>query len=142
MNTKARSALFLLRITLGSLFFYAGVSKLVDPTWSAAGYLKGAQTLQGFYVWLASAPIIGTVDVLNKWGLTLIGVALVVGLFTKLASYAGILMMALYYIPILAFPYVGAHSLIVDEHIVYIVAFVVLITTHAGKIWGIDGLRR
>lgn len=42
-------SLLLLRATLGWLFFYAGLTKVLNPAWSAAGYLNGAKTLPDFY---------------------------------------------------------------------------------------------
>src|SRR3989344_4156816 len=96
--------LFLLRIALGWYMFYAGITKVLDPTWSAAGYLKGAKILTGFYGWLASPEILPYINFINAWGLTLLGVSLILGLFIRLSSKLGALLMLLYYIPILKFP--------------------------------------
>lgn len=128
-----------MRITLGCLFFYAGIAKIIDPAWTSAAYLNTAQMMSGFYHWLAMPQNIIWVDMLNKWGLFLMGVALILGLATRVASLFAAILMMLYYIPVLNFPYVG-HGYIVDEHIIYIAGFIVLIAFHAGKYWGIDGL--
>ena len=40
---KKHSALLLLRLGIGWYFLYAGVTKLIDPAWTAGGYIKGAQ---------------------------------------------------------------------------------------------------
>jgi len=138
LNKHLRTSLFLLRLGIGWLFLYAGVSKLIDPAWTAAGYLTNATTFNGFYSWLASPALVGWVDLLNKWGLTLIGAALILGIFTRLASWAGLVLVILYYFPVLHFPYAGEHSYLVDEHIIYALSFLVLIYGHAGKIWGLD----
>ena len=140
MTKSQKTSLFLLRIALGFLFLYAGIAKLMDPKWTSAGYLKAAKSLSGFYQWLATPQNIVWVDLLNEWGLFLIGAALVLGIATRIASSFAILLMALYYFPILDFPLVGTHSYIVDEHIVFIVGFMVLIAFHAGRIGGIDGI--
>ena len=100
----AKQSLFLLRITLGWLFFYAGITKILNPEWSSAGFLGTAQTFGNFYDWLASAQNIGWVNFLNEWGLTLIGAGLIFGTLTRLASYFGILMMVVYYFPGIDFP--------------------------------------
>lgn len=130
-------ALFLLRVSLGWLFLYSGLMKIADPTWSAAGFLGGAKTFPALYDWFSSASNIGWVNFLNAWGQTLIGFGLITGTLVTLFSWAGILMMLLYYFPTLEFPYV-AHGFIVDEHIVYALAFFVLVTTKAGRFWGVD----
>lgn len=131
MNIK-RISIILLQISLGWLFLYAGITKILDPNWTAKGYIEGAKTLNGLYNFFASPGILPIVDFLNAWGLTLIGIALLTGLFVRWASIAGILIMLLYYFPILAFPKVGDHGYIVDEHIIYAVAFLILIGFQKG----------
>lgn len=68
----------------------------------------------------------------------MIGLALVLGVFVRLASKFGILLMILYYLPILNFPYAGKNALIVDEHIIYIAAFMVLKKFDAGAYFGLE----
>lgn len=133
-------SIFLSRIALGVLFFYAGITKVLNPNWSAAGYLNSAKTFPGLYHWFASAGNIGWINFMNEWGLTLIGLALITGLLVRWASLGGILLMILYYLPILQFPYVGEHSFLVDEHIIYITTFFIFITSNAGTFWGLDSL--
>jgi len=142
MSLSQRITLVLLRVGLGWLFLYAGITKVLDPKWSAAPYIKNAIAFHYVYAWLGSASNIGWVNFLNEWGLTLIGVALIVGIFIRYVSLAGILLMLLYYLPILSFPHVGDHSYIVDEHIIYSIGFLILITFNAGRYWGFDSLRR
>lgn len=131
-------AVFLSRVALGMLFFYAGITKVLNPSWSAAGYLNSAKTLPGLYQWFASAGNIGWVNFMNEWGLTLVGAALIAGLLVRWASLGGMLLMVLYYLPILQFPYVGANSFLVDEHIIIISILFVLIASNAGTFWGLD----
>lgn len=139
MTSKAKISLFLLRTSLGFMFFSSAFSKIINQDWSALGYLEKAKTFSGFYQWLASPANIGWVNFLNAWGMLLIGLALVFGFATKLASFFGILLMLLYYLPILQFPYADK-NLIVDQHIIYILVFLLLISFDAGKIWGLDNL--
>lgn len=139
MKKTTKFFLVALRVVLGGVFFYAGISKVLDPEWSAEGFLKGADFLSGFFSWLALPSNIVWVDFLNQWGLTLIGVSLIIGLLVRYSSIFGMLMMALYYIPELStFPYIGEHSYIVDDHIVYIMAFGVLMSMCAGNYFGLD----
>ncbi len=138
MNNALRNTILTLRVATGWLFLYAGLSKILNPQWSAAGYLKSAQTLPGLYAWLASAQNIGWVNFLNEWGLTLIGLALILGIFTRYAAWAGMAMMALYYLPVLHFPYVGANSYLVDEHVFYVLSLLIIIFGRAGNHWGLD----
>lgn len=137
-----KHALLVLRLTMGWIFFYAGVSKIINPEWTAAGYLNNASSFQGLFSWFASAENIGWVNFLNEWGLTLVGVALILGIFVKWASIAGIALMALYYFAVLDFPKVGANAFILDDHVVYALVFWLFIVTDAGKYMGLDGRRR
>lgn len=138
MTTWQKTTLFLLRLALGWLFFYAGITKIMNPEWSAAGYLQGAQTFAGFYHWLAQPTILPIVNFLNEWGALILGLSLLLGLFVRLSTLFGALLMLLYYLPILEFPYVGHNGFIVDEHMVYALALLVLGSLHAGRVWGLE----
>jgi thiosulfate dehydrogenase [quinone] large subunit len=131
------TSLALLRITIGWLFLYAGWTKIIDASWSAAGYLNNAQAFPNFFAALTQPGVIDIVNTLNQWGLFLIGFALIFGAFVRISSVLGIVLMFLYYLPVAAFPHVE-HGYIVDDHIVYIVVFVVLIAFDAGHYWGLD----
>lgn len=138
MTKSEKISLFLLRIALGWLFFYAGITKVLDPKWSAAGYLTTAKTFSGFYGWLASPSVLPIVNFVNEWGLTLLGISLILGVFVRLSSILGAAMMLLYYLPILAFPYPNPHSFIVDEHIIYALVLIFFATLRAGRYYGLE----
>jgi len=140
MNKYIRLAILLLRLSLGWYFFYAGLAKVTNPAWSAAGYLGGAQTFSGLFAWFASPQNIGWVNFLNEWGLVLVGAALLLGFGVRFASLCGITFMLLYYFPTLHFPYAGAHAYLVDEHVIVLVALLLLYTAKAGKYFGISAL--
>lgn len=127
---------------MGWLFLYAGLVKILDPNWTALGYLQGSEILSSLYQWLALPSNIGWVNLLNEWGLTLIGISLVVGLFVRLSSMSGALLMILYYLPALDFPYVGDHSFVVDDHIIYVLVLILLWAFDAGVYGGMDKLVR
>jgi len=131
-------SLFLLRVSLGWMFFYAGITKIMDPEWSAAGYMKGAKTFAGFYQFLTQPGILPVINFINEWGLLLLGVSLILGVFVRLSSVLGAVLMLLYYFPILDFPYPNAHSLIVDEHIIYALALALLAAWRAGRTYGLE----
>lgn len=142
MNKSLRISIFLSRLALGWLIFYAGITKVLDSGWSAAGYLNSAKTFPGLFQWFARPENIGWVNFLNEWGLTIIGVAIIVGLFVRWASIGGMILMILYYLPALDFPRPDAHSYIVDQHIIFILAFAIFFASRAGKIWGLDSAIR
>ncbi|MFA4845590.1 MAG: DoxX family protein [Patescibacteria group bacterium] len=137
MKTFHLVTLVLLRVSLGWLFFYAGITKILNPAWSAVGYLESAQTFTGFYAWLTTPDILPVVNILNEWGLTLLGVSLILGLFVRVTSVFGAVLMLLYYFPGLTFPLVE-HGFLVDDHIVYTFALLFFAATSAGRIIGLD----
>lgn len=137
MKKAKKYILFLLRVSLGWLFLYAGVTKIMNPEWSAAKYLNDATTFPQFYATLASPEYLEMVNLLNEWGLTLLGAALILGLFVRYTAPLAALMMILYYFPVLDFPKV-AHGYIVDDHLIYALALLTLMATDAGKYWGLD----
>jgi thiosulfate dehydrogenase (quinone) large subunit len=138
MSSFQKWGLFLLRITTGWFFFYAGLSKIINPEWSAAGYLTHATSFSGFYNWLASPSILPIINFINEWGLLLIGVALILGVGVRLAGTLGVVMMILYYFPVLDFPAAGEHGYIVDDHILWAAGLLVLAAFRAGRVWGLE----
>ena len=138
MTNFQKVSLFLLRISLGWLYFYAGITKVINPEWSAAGYLKGAKTFAGFYQWLAGSDILPAVNFINEWGLLLLCISLILGIAVRLSSMLGVALMLLYYIPILDFPYPNPNSFLVDQHIIFILVLILFVNLRAGRIWGLE----
>jgi len=135
-------SLFLLRIFFGWTFLYAGLAKVFNPEWSAAGYMAHAKSFSSFYNWFLGDSILPVINLINEWGLTLLGISLILGLFVRPVALLGALLMMLYYFPILDFPYAGAHGYLVDEHVIYALLLVFLAAIKSGHIWGLDGLLR
>lgn len=124
-----------LRAFLGLQFLLAGIAKFGD--WSAAGYLEHASG--PFSEFFSSLAGLAWVDALNQWGLLLIGIALILGIAMRPASFFGILLMALYYVA--DFDGNTVHG-IIDSHIIYILIFLVFIGGGAGHVFGLDGMVR
>lgn len=137
MNLQ-KAALALLRVVLGWLYLYAGLTQVLNPSWTAAGYLAGAKTFSGLYLWLAQPGIVPYINFVNKWSLTLLGVSLILGLGVRASSVLGAALMALYYFAILDFPYPNAHAFLVDEHIIYIAVLLFFASARAGRAYGLD----
>jgi uncharacterized membrane protein YphA (DoxX/SURF4 family) len=105
-TTTLRITITLIRAAVGWYFLYEGMVKLFDPGWSSYGYLTNTSGFfSGFYHTLAANPgLLKLTDLLNIWGLVLIGLALFTGLFIKYAALAGALLLGLYYF---AYPPLG-----------------------------------
>ena len=133
-----KASLLFLRVALGWMYFYAGITKVLDPSWSAAKYLSGAKTFSGFYAWLMQPESLPAINIVNKWGLLLLGISLILGIGVRLSSILGAALMFLYYLPILQFPRVGQNSFLVDQHIIFIGVLLFFAAIRAGRIWGLE----
>lgn len=140
-RTSTKVGVVLLRISLGWMMFYAGITKVLDPAWSAAGFLENAAFFQSFFAWFAQPEILPLTNTLNAWGLMLIGVALLLGLFVRISSLFAIFLMVLYYLPVLPAS-TGGYTLFVDNHVIYAAGFLLLAGISAGRFAGFDVLLR
>jgi len=139
-------AITVMRVFVGWHFLYEGIAKLTSPSWSAAGYLKQARgPFAGLFKSLAAQPdLLANADLITMWGLTAVGVLLVLGLFTRLASLGGIGFILLFYLcnpPFVGYfysiPTEGSY-LIVNKNLVELGALVVILVTGSGRFAGFD----
>jgi thiosulfate dehydrogenase [quinone] large subunit len=139
-------AITALRVLVGWHFLYEGLTKLTAPSWTAAGYLKQAKgPLAESFRWLTTRPdLLTNADLITMWGLTIVGACLILGLFTRLASLAGIGFILLFYLaapPLIgyfyAIPSEGSY-LIVNKNLVELSALVVILLTGSGRFAGLD----
>ena len=141
-------AITLLRVFVGWHFLYEGLTKLTSSTWSAAGYMKASRgPFASLFKWIASQPhLLDNANLITMYGLTLVGVLLILGLFTRLASIAGIGLILLFYLcnpPFVGYfysiPSEGSY-LIVNKNLVELSALVVILVTGSGRFAGVDRL--
>ncbi len=139
--------LTILRVAIGWHLLYEGLTKLFNPGWTAAGYLQSATgPLAGLFQSLAASNgVLMVVNVLNTWGLVLIGLGLFLGLFTRISQVAGIALLATYYIshpPVFSEPgfFREGSYFIISKDFLEMLALVVLMFFPTGKYLGLDGL--
>ena len=139
-------AITLMRVFVGWHFLYEGIAKLSAPSWSAAGYLKASRgPFSAMFKSIAAQPnLLDNVNLITSWGLAIVGVLLILGLFTRLASLAGIGFVLLFYLcnpPFVGYfysiPTEGSY-LIVNKNLVEIGALLVILTTGSGQFTGLD----
>ena len=104
------------RIAIGWHFLYEGLAKILHGNWTASGFLLNTSGFfSWFYHWLAGSPILlQATDFLNMYGLFLIGLALFIGLYSRIASLLGASLMILYYF---AYPPFGNPLMNNDGHL-------------------------
>lgn len=140
--------LVFLRVAIGWHFLYEGLVKLFTSSWTSSGFLMDSKGfLAPFYRSIASDPeTLNIIDRLNEWGLILIGLGLILGIFTRLATVAGMILLVFYYLshpPFMglkyALPSEGSYF-IVDKVMIEFLALGVLLVFPTGRIIGIDRL--
>ena len=143
-------AILTLRLVMGWTLFQGGVTKLVtyldanpENNWTAAGFLANAipqgNPTRELFISMAGSPL---VDILNMWGLTLTGLALILGVFVRWSAFWGAVMMLFYWLASLQGGLLAglplAHGWVVDDHIVYAALLFGLGAIGAGRIIGVD----
>jgi thiosulfate dehydrogenase [quinone] large subunit len=145
-SRAAMAALVVLRVLIGWHFLYEGISKLTTPNWSAAGYLMQSRgPFAPLFRSLAANPsLLPTVNQLTMWGLIAVGLGLILGGFTRLASAAGLFLILLFYLcnpPFVGYfysiPAEGSY-LVVNKNLVEAAALVVVMLTGSGRVAGLD----
>jgi thiosulfate dehydrogenase [quinone] large subunit len=130
-------SLFALRVIMGWTFFYAGITKVVNPNWSVRGFLLYGipegnpftplwTTMANDWAWLLTP--------LNQLGLTLVGLALILGVAVRFSAFWGALMMLFYWMA--SYPFDNA--LLIDYHMVYVFLLFGLGAFGSGRILGLD----
>jgi thiosulfate dehydrogenase [quinone] large subunit len=145
-TTFQLTVMVLLRILIGWHLLYEGISKLSMPEWSSALFLSDSQwILSGLADWIISnSGVLSVVDFLNTWGLIAIGTGLILGLLTRVAAYAGTLLLFVYYlnnIPLIGVEYnmpAEGNYLIVSKTLIEAAALLVLAVFPTGSVFGLD----
>ena len=147
-------ALILLRTLIGWHFFYEGYYKLMMPGWSAEGQPLGTWTSAG-YLNAATGPLAALfrrmvdagwgpwMDRGIKYGLLLVGISLMLGLFTRIGCLGALFLLSLFYllsIPLAGVPQAGNEGtyLLVNKNLIELVAVLVLLSFGTGRIAGLD----
>ena len=138
--------LVVLRVFIGWHFLYEGLVKLLNPYWSAAGYLVESRWIFSsiFKAIVASPPLLSVVDFVNVWGLILIGLGRMLGACTRMATLAGMVLLALYYLsnpPFYGYTYSmpseGSY-IIINKNLIEFLALWVLYLFPTGHLIGLD----
>ena len=153
--TRAQSiSLIVLRTLIGWHFLYEAYFKIMSPAWSrgggpltpwtSAGYLQGASgPLAGIFQRLVNAGWTVWLDRGVKVTLLVIGVSLILGLFTRVGLWLALAMLSLFYllyVPTLGLPQPNSEGayLIVNKTLVEAAAVAVLLLFDTGRIAGLD----
>jgi thiosulfate dehydrogenase [quinone] large subunit len=154
VNRSQSVALIVLRTLIGWHFLYEAYFKIMSPAWSrsggpltpwsSAGYLQGASgPLGGIFHRLVNAGWTVWLDRGVKVALLVIGLSVILGLFTRVGLWLGLAMLALFYllyVPTLGIPQPNNEGtyLIVNKTLIEAAAVAVLLMFDTGRIAGLD----
>ena len=146
VNNPQLYGLVILRVLIGWHILYEGVSKLINPYWSSAAYLLDSKWIfSGLAKTIVSNPTLLTIsDYVNMWGLTLVGLCLLLGVFSRQAALSGMVFISLYYFfapPFLGLEYSrpGEGSyIIVNKNLIEACALFVLYHFPTSHLIGLD----
>jgi thiosulfate dehydrogenase [quinone] large subunit len=146
LSRPQMTTIVVLRVLIGWHFLYEGLSKLTTPGWSAAGYLTQSRgPFAGLFRGMAADPnVLANVNLLNKWGLTAIGLGLILGCFTRTAAVSGLVVILLFYLcnpPFVGYYYsipAEGSYLVVNKNLVEAAALAVILVTGSGREVGLD----
>ncbi|OGY84303.1 MAG: hypothetical protein A3F54_03880 [Candidatus Kerfeldbacteria bacterium RIFCSPHIGHO2_12_FULL_48_17] len=135
----------LMRISIGWMLLWGFLDKMFGLGFTTAAeksWLDGVSPTTGFLKGAATGPFADIfhklagqawVDWLFMLGLLLIGLSLIFGVGMKIATGAGCLLFALMFLAVMP----PKHNPLIDEHIVYILAMIVMQQNKAGRQWGL-----
>lgn len=145
MAEKARYLLAVLRISMGWIFLWAFLDKLLGlgrATAPEAAWLAGGSPTAGFLGFAARGPLVGifqalagnpVVDLLFMFGLLGLGLALSLGIGLKVAGIAGPVLMLLMWLAQLP----PATNPFMDSHIIYALVLALFPCVEAGHTLGL-----
>lgn len=92
--------LALLRIAIGWHFLREGIVKLMEPGWTAYGYLMGSWgPFSDIFHWMAGEEwMMSIINISMPWMLTIAGAGLILGLFTRTCSAIAMALLAMFYL--------------------------------------------
>lgn len=140
--------LTILRVLIGWHLLFEGVVKLWNDDWTAGPYLLSSEGWFAglFQAMAANESLLAIVDVVNIWALILIGAALMLGVASRIALMAGIVLLSFYFLshpPLIGSQYLapGMGSYVfVNQTLIEIVAMFVLLAVPGSDAIGLDRL--
>jgi thiosulfate dehydrogenase (quinone) large subunit len=146
-TVRARRTLAVLRLTTGFIFLWAFLDKTFGFGYSTASekaWINGGTPSQGFMKGAAIGPFKDLfasmasplTDVLFMLGMLGVGLAVMLGIGTRVAAWAGSAIMIMMWVaewPLES----GSTNPLIDYHIIYALALIVVALTFSGDTWGL-----
>lgn len=146
-SVTVRRLLGALRLTVGFIFLWAFLDKMFGFGYSTASenaWINGGKPSQGFLTMAAIGPFKDVfssmaspaTDVLFMLGMLGVGAAVMLGIGTRVSAWAGSAIMLMMWVaewPLQS----GSTNPLIDYHIIYALALIVVALTFSGDTWGL-----
>ncbi|WP_249869419.1 DoxX family protein [Oceanobacillus saliphilus] len=139
-NNKVAAGIWtILRVYIGYAWFMGGLGKITGGQFDASGFIQGAianstgegatvQAWWGSFLEVAALPNAGLFTFMVMWGELLVGIALILGIFTNFAALMGITM---------NFAFLFSGTVSTNAQMVLITVFLLAAGYNAGR-FGLD----
>jgi uncharacterized membrane protein YphA (DoxX/SURF4 family) len=128
---------------IGWHFFFQGFGKLIWPYWTAEGYLKSSWG--PFQKIAESSTLLAIADYATIWILILVGLFLMLGLFTRTSAVIGSLLLFSFFFALPPVDYTGfvqwtpqGTELYVDKTLIEAIALLLVASFRTGHMLGLD----
>jgi thiosulfate dehydrogenase [quinone] large subunit len=141
MPTKEKVFVFVMRMLMAWTFIYAASHQVFAPGFSVAGFLKSTKTFHDLFAVFATPAMAPIATFLVEYGHLAIGLSLLFGFMVRVSSAFGVLLLMMYWMAHMDFPYIENHNnFLIDYHVVYSTVLAFLIYKNAGHVWGLDAV--
>jgi len=138
-STTQLTVLVILRLVVGYHFLYEGFDKLLSSNWTSSSFLLQANWIfSDYFHSLANNPtFLLIINNVNIWAQIIIGLFLIIGLFSRIAAVAGAILILLYYI---AIPPFVQNYIFIDKNLLEFFALIIIAIFQTSNIIGADRL--
>lgn len=135
-----------IRVAMGWLLLYEGIGRAMNSSWSLTGYLSGSRGFLAEYFksLTTHSSVMYSFEIINEWGLILIGMGLIFGLLSRFFSLVGLIFVLIGYLthpPFFGLNYasvIQGSYLIVNELFILFFLFLLFILLPTSQIVGLD----
>ncbi|MDA2923596.1 DoxX subfamily [Acidobacteria bacterium AH-259-L09] len=147
LSSGQQFVLVLLRFSVGWHLFYQGFGKLQAVDWTSQGYLQATSGPLAFLFHgiAQSPPLLGLADAITIWGLMILGLFLMIGLFSQASAMGGFFLLMLFYLAAPPLAYQGfivetaeGTELYINKTLLEAFALLVVLSFQTGRMAGLD----
>jgi thiosulfate dehydrogenase [quinone] large subunit len=140
-DSLERGLILFFRVAMGWLFLHAGLSQVLAPHFSIVPFLSHTKTFHDAFAIFTRPGIAPLVGLLVSWGQVLLGISLLLGALVPLSAPFGILLMLLFWLAHMDWPFDdGRFYVVIGPDLLFAAIILLLLIKRAGHIVGLDAI--